>query len=163
MPMGDSIVLDRDAGPPLAGEPLINLVPATLLEHLGTPVLVVCGQQVPVPGLLRQRPSLRRYLGREIVVGVRPEHLQDAVVGRPAGAGPAVLVLHGVVRQIHPTGAERIVHLDLADVEAGRSAASTVVARVSGRSSAVVGGAIMLAVDARHLMVFAAGTGRGAR
>ncbi|MEV4516078.1 TOBE domain-containing protein [Dactylosporangium sp. NPDC049525] len=157
--MSVSIVLDRDAGPLVAGEPLINLVPATLLEHLGTPVLAVYGQQVPVPGLLRRRPSLRRHLGRRIVLGVRPEHLQDAVVGRPAAAGPVVLVLHGVVRQLRPAGAERIVHVELADVDPGRPAAPAVVARVSDRSNVAVGGAIMLAVDARHLMVFDAGHG----
>lgn len=156
--MSVSIVLGRDAGPLLVGAPLINMVPARLLEHVGIAVLAVNGQQVPVPGLLRQRPSLRRWLGRQIVVGVRPEHLQDAVVGRPGGAGPVVLVLHGVVRRIRPAGAERIVDVELADVDAGQPAAPTVVARVSGRSTAAVDRAIMLAVDARHLMVFDAGS-----
>jgi multiple sugar transport system ATP-binding protein len=158
--MSVSTVLDRDADPPFAGEPQINLVPAMLCEHLGTLVLAVGGQQVPVPGLLRRRPSLRRHLGRPIVAGVRPEHLQDAVVGRPAAAGSVALVLHGVVRRVRLAGAERIVHLELADVDTSRSPAPTVVARVSGDSRAAVGESIMLAVDARHLMVFAAGDSR---
>jgi multiple sugar transport system ATP-binding protein len=155
--MSVSTVLDRDAGPLVAGEPRINLLPAMLCERLGTAVLALHGQQLPVPGLLRQRPSLRRHVGRPIVVGVRPEHLQDAMVGRPAGAGPAVLVLHGVVRQVRPAGAERIVYVELADVDSGGMPVPTVVARVSGRSGAAADAPIMLAVDARHLMVFGAG------
>jgi multiple sugar transport system ATP-binding protein len=155
--MGVSNVLDRGADSPVAGAPRINLMAATLVEHLGTAVLAVGGQQVPVPGLLLLRPSLRRYLRRPIVVGIKPEHLQDAVIGRAAAAGPAVLVLHGVVRRVQPAGPERIVHLELADAEH----AATLVARVSGRSRVGVDEAIMLAVDIRHLMVFDAESGHG--
>jgi len=146
-----STLLDRDADPLVTGEPPLNLVPAELTEYLGTAMLTVCGQQVPAP-------SLRRHLGRRIVVGVRPEHLQDAVVGRPAAAGPAVLVFHGVVRQIRAAGAERIVRLELADAETGPPP-TVVVARVSADSRATVGGPIMLAVDARHLLVYESGDG----
>ncbi|WP_432842764.1 TOBE domain-containing protein [Dactylosporangium sp. CA-092794] len=153
-------VLVRDAGPLIAAEPPLNLVPAMLVERLGTPILAVCGQQVPVPGLLRLRPSLRRYLGHDVVLGVRPEHLQDALVGRPAAAGPAVLVLHGIVRAVRPAGAHRVVRLELADVDRGCLPA-TLVARVSRHSSAGVGEAIMLAMDTQHLMLYDAATGRG--
>ncbi|MFG2044657.1 TOBE domain-containing protein [Dactylosporangium sp. NPDC048998] len=153
-------VLVRDAGPLLAAEPPVNLVRAALVERLGTPVLAVCGQQVPVPGLLRLRPSLRRHLGRPVVFGVRPEHLQDALVGRPAAAGPAVLVLHGVVRRVRPDGAHRVVHVELADVDSGQLPVPTMVARVSRHSSAGVGDAIMVAVDTQHLMMFDADSGR---
>ncbi|GAA2373773.1 TOBE domain-containing protein [Dactylosporangium salmoneum] len=159
--MAISNVLDRNTGPSVVGEPPTNLVPAMLVEHLGTAVLALGGQQVPMPGLLRLRPFLRRYLGRPVVVGIRPEHLQDAVVGRPAAAGPAVLVLHGVVRRIEPVGPDQFVHLELADADGDRSPAPTVVARVSGRSRAGVDAPIMLAVDMRHLMVFDVDSGRG--
>src|ERR1700754_1216462 len=133
-PMSVSTVLDLEAGPLSAADPLINLVPAMLCEQLGTAVLTVSGQQLAVPGLLLGRPSLRRWLDRRIVVGFRPEHVQDALVGRPAAAGPVVLVLHGMVRQVRPAGAERIVHLELSDADAEGPAAPTVVARVSGQS-----------------------------
>lgn len=157
--MSSSSALVRDADPLVAAEPPINLVPATLVERLGTAVLTVCGQQVPVPALLRLRPALRRYLGRQIVVGIRPEHLEDAVVGLPADAGSAS-VLHGRVRRVHETGADRVVHLELAEADSGPQPAATLVARVSRRSSAEAGQAIMLAVDTRHLLVFDADSGR---
>ncbi|MGI5239369.1 TOBE domain-containing protein [Dactylosporangium sp. CA-139066] len=155
-----SNVLDRNTDPLAADEPPTNLVSATLVEHLGTAVLAVSGQQVPMPGLLQLRPFLRRYLGRPVVVGVRPEHLQDAMVGRPAAAGPAVVVLHGVVRRIQPVGPEQFIHLELADTDGDRSPAPTLVALVSGRSRAGVDEPIMLAFDIQHLMVFDVDSGR---
>ncbi|GAA0740739.1 TOBE domain-containing protein [Dactylosporangium roseum] len=158
--MHASSVLVRDADPLVVAEPTINLIPAMLIERLGCPVLAVCGQQVPVSALLRQHPLLQRYLGRHIVVGVRPEHLQDAVVRQPAVAGPAALVLHGVVRLVRPAGPDRIVELELADGEGCALPAPTVVARVSGCSNAAAGEPIMLAVGTRHMLVFDAHSGR---
>ncbi|MET7424504.1 hypothetical protein [Dactylosporangium sp. NPDC005555] len=172
--MSDADVLVLDADPPVAPDafttaPMIagaltraeapmNLVPALLLERLGTPVLVVCGQQLPVPDLVGRHPELRGYLGRQIVVGFPPEHLQDAVVGLPRAAGPSVLVLHGIVRLVRHDGRDRIVHLELADTD--QLSPPTMVARVSPLSAAGAGEPIMLAVDSRHLVVFDTDDGR---
>ncbi|MEV0128448.1 TOBE domain-containing protein [Dactylosporangium sp. NPDC050688] len=153
-------VLERDAGPlPEETERPVNLLRAELIERLEIPVLAVHGQEVPVPGLLRLRSSLRRHLGRPVIIGVRPEHLQDALVGRPDAAGPAVIVLHGVVRSARPDGADLLVRIELADAADGRDPAPTLVARVSGRSRAAAGEPIMLAVDARHLHMYDAVSG----
>jgi hypothetical protein len=85
--MSVSTVLERDAGAAAPDEPLINLVPARLCEHLGTAVLTVCGQRVPVPGLLLRRPSLRRFLDRPIVVGSAPSTCRTPLSGGPPARG----------------------------------------------------------------------------
>jgi ABC-type sugar transport system ATPase subunit len=126
--------------------PAVNLLPAMLVERLGRVVLALCGQELPVPALVRARPGLRKLLGRRIVVGIRPEHLEDALVGLPAATVTAA-VLHGRVRQIREVDGGRVVHLQLADADG-----PTLVARVSERSSGGVGESIMLAVDTRHLL-----------
>lgn len=157
--MGNSGVLVRDADPAVAAEPSINIVPATLGERIGRPVLTVCGQQVAVPALLRLRPVLRRYVGRPIVVGIRPAHLHDAVAGPSGAMGPTALVLHTVLRSVQPAGADWIVRAQLAD-GGGERPAPTLVARLGRRPAAVVGAAIMLAVDLRNLLVLDASKGR---
>jgi ABC-type sugar transport system ATPase subunit len=162
--MTDNMVLVRDvAATRLLGNPAelpINLVAATLIDRLGSVVLDVSGQQMPVPALLRLRPVLRRYLGRSVVVGIRPEHVRDALEGPAAAAGPAASVLHGTARSVRDEGPHRIVHLELADAAERRLSPATLVARVGRASTARVGAAMMLAVEPRHLWMFDPGTGR---
>ncbi|MER7277832.1 TOBE domain-containing protein [Dactylosporangium sp. NPDC000244] len=138
----------------------VNRVPALLVERLGCPVLAVRGQQVPVRALVRQRPGLRRHLGRPVVLGVRPGDVRDAMERRPAAAGSAALVLHGTVRDILPVGRHRLVHLELADGEGLDQPAPTLVARMGGGWAARVGSPIMLGIDLARLMLFDAHTGR---
>ncbi|WP_327007533.1 hypothetical protein OHA72_09845 [Dactylosporangium sp. NBC_01737] len=85
--MRDSSVLVRDAGPLTVAEPAMNLMPALLAERLGCPVLAVCGQQVPVRALVQQRPTLRRHLGRPVVLGIHSDDPHDAVTRRPRRGG----------------------------------------------------------------------------
>ncbi|MER7274607.1 hypothetical protein ABT369_09140 [Dactylosporangium sp. NPDC000244] len=134
-------------------EPSMSLVPAVLRERPGCPVLVVGGQQIAAAALLRQRPALRRHLGRRIVLGLGPGHLQDAVVGLPAAAGPAAPVLHASVRLVRAAGAVRLVGLELADAECSGGPPVPLWAWLGHRSRVVVGAAMMLAVDVRNMLV----------
>jgi multiple sugar transport system ATP-binding protein len=84
------------------GSPPMNLVQATVDEG----VAHVGGQELPIrEELLRSRPGLRRYAGRTIGLGVRPEHLRD-----PDGERPT---LRGTVRATEALGSELLVHLEV--------------------------------------------------
>jgi multiple sugar transport system ATP-binding protein len=38
----------------------------------------------------REHPALERYLGRKVVLGIRPEHLEDASLARDAAPGSVI-------------------------------------------------------------------------
>jgi multiple sugar transport system ATP-binding protein len=77
------------------GSPAMNLIEATLERGAGDPgagdpgtggLEVIFGShplRVPA-GVIRQHPALEKYLGRTVVVGIRPEHLEDAALGPDA-------------------------------------------------------------------------------
>jgi multiple sugar transport system ATP-binding protein len=71
------------------GSPAMNLVKATLADGQ-----VRFGEHVlPVPEQVRAaRPGLRAYEGRQVVVGIRPEDLEDAALARANGARMTVEV-----------------------------------------------------------------------
>jgi multiple sugar transport system ATP-binding protein len=41
---------------------------------------------------VREHPALERYLGRKVVLGIRPEHLEDASLARDAAPGSVIEV-----------------------------------------------------------------------
>jgi len=71
------------------GSPAMNLVRSPLVERDGTLLVEIGGVEFPLPPyLLRSRPGLRAYAGRDVVVGIRPEDMEDAALvpglnGRP--------------------------------------------------------------------------------
>jgi multiple sugar transport system ATP-binding protein len=68
------------------GSPAMNLIEATLERGGGDsgpggPQVVFGSHRLRVPdGVIRQHPSLEKYLGRTVVTGIRPEHLEDAAL-----------------------------------------------------------------------------------
>src|SRR6187401_2301461 len=60
------------------GSPAMNMLEATLRRDNGTMTVVTGSQEIVLsPETLRQRPALQRYEGRELVLGIRPEDLED--------------------------------------------------------------------------------------
>ena len=72
------------------GSPPMNLVYGVFDEEPVGLAVTLGNQRVPVDhALLVRRPGLRRYFGRRIVVGIRPEDLRDATLpGAVAWSGP---------------------------------------------------------------------------
>jgi multiple sugar transport system ATP-binding protein len=68
------------------GSPAMNLIEATLERGGGDsgpggPQVVFGSHRLRVPdGVIRQHPALEKYLGRTVVTGIRPEHLEDAAL-----------------------------------------------------------------------------------
>jgi multiple sugar transport system ATP-binding protein len=68
------------------GSPQMNLLDGVL--HLdGDPHLTIADQRLDVPAsVLSERPALRGHDGQEVVIGIRPEALEDAaIVGETSG------------------------------------------------------------------------------
>jgi multiple sugar transport system ATP-binding protein len=85
------VLYDRPANLFVAGfigSPAMNLVEAELVEE-GEELAVRFGpHRLPVePDVLWARPALKRYAGRKVALGIRPEDLEDAslVPDSPAG------------------------------------------------------------------------------
>jgi len=90
------------------GSPAMNLIEATLERGpdgsgtgssgtggsgTGGPQVVFGTHRLRVPaGVLREHPALEKYLGRKVVTGIRPEHLEDAALVPGAAPGSVIEV-----------------------------------------------------------------------
>jgi multiple sugar transport system ATP-binding protein len=159
------------------GSPSMNLLQAQLQRRDGDLVAQLGDQQLVLdPQLVTHRPALAAYAGREVVLGIRPEDLEEAGHASHALDGR---LLRGRVVLREALGAELMIHLDvqappaitdevreLAE-DAGGPAPSedhphaTVVGRFSARSQVRQGAAAEVAVDTANLHFFDPGTGLG--
>jgi multiple sugar transport system ATP-binding protein len=163
------------------GSPSMNLVEATL-EGANGGMTVVAGSQRIALGdeTLSARPALKKFAGQPVILGIRPEDLEDAELA--ADASPDRL-LDGVVELTEALGSEVMVHFaieaspaitdevrELAK-DAGTEGMGTpaqeegnrtiMVGRFGARSKATKGEPIKIAVDTRSLHFFEPDTGLG--
>ncbi len=94
------------------GSPAMNLAEATierrdgrLMVHVGEHALALDDE------ILRSRPALEAYVGRTVVVGIRPENLEDAALEPDT---PDDRRLRGVVVLREPLGSEIVAHFTVA-------------------------------------------------
>jgi multiple sugar transport system ATP-binding protein len=163
------------------GSPAMNMVQAMLADN-GDGVIVRFGQatlRVP-PEVLAERPALRRYRGRPVVLGIRPEDMEDAalVPGSPPdcrfparvelreGMGSDVY-LHFTVDAppvLTEDTAELASDIDARALEALREQATqqrtTFVARAAPETRARVEERCEIHVDTRKLYFFDPATGQ---
>ena len=162
------------------GSPAMNLMMGTVSRTGDELALQLGSQTVRLPeSVLQTRPALVDYLGQPVVVGVRPEELDDAAVG----SDDSRPVLHAVADLIEPLGSDLIVHLsidaepvqsnddltelakDVGHPDAGApqssDASTTLVARFNPRSTVAIGDAVNVRVDTERLHYFDPGTGLG--
>ena len=149
------------------GSPSMNLL-RTRLNGSGDGALSVeLGEAVlAVPrSVLSQRPGLARYVGAEVVVGIRPEDIEDAALV-PSANGASLPVR---VTLAEALGAEVIAHFPLAGdveavavaavsespaLEAAEDAGPLLTARLSPRSAARSGQPLRVAIDVERLHFF---------
>jgi multiple sugar transport system ATP-binding protein len=96
-----------------------------------------------------ERAGLGAYVGADVVVGIRPEALEDAAF---ATGAPAERTLTTVCTIREALGSEVLVHFQA-------DPSSTFVARVDPETSAREGQQIRLVVDTRRLHFFDPGSG----
>ena len=92
------------------GSPAMNLLEATVERANGGMAVLFGAHRVDLgEGCLRKRPALGQYEGRKVIVGIRPEDLEDASVED----APPERRIRGKVVLREALGAEIMVHFTL--------------------------------------------------
>ena len=158
------------------GSPAMNMLEATIEPSNGGLSANFGSERLSLGDeALSAHPELRAFEGRKVIVGIRPEDIEDAAQARDSDPAQR---LHGTVELREALGSEIMVHLtvdarsaqtedvrELAeDVGAGRTdddgaTTSTVVGRFTPRSRVRVGEKVEAAVDTRNLHFFDPDTG----
>ena len=157
------------------GSPAMNFVLAGFGRDDG-PAVTFAGHRLPVPAtVFDAKPGLADYLGREVILGIRPSDFEDATLGDSTWARMPVTVgvteeLGTEIHVIFAIDAPPVEHhsitsaADGADEEDETVAAlaggkSLWTARVSARSAVRAGQPLQLAVDTGRLHFFDPTTG----
>jgi len=155
------------------GSPSMNMVEAKLVRDDGT-AIVFADYKLPIPAeVLEQTPGLESYIGRNVIVGMRPSDFEDAALlqeqGRPVIKVEVAIAeeLGSEVNVIFPVNARPVQHdvmlakFDKQAQEADETEALTAeegqslwTARVSPKTQARAGRTIELAVDHHALHYF---------
>jgi multiple sugar transport system ATP-binding protein len=161
------------------GSPPMNMVKAELQEQHEELLVSFGGHTLTVDrALVQKRSELRAYVGRSVVLGIRPEHFQDARLVPVAPTGNRIEVVCDLRESL---GAEVLIHFDVKapialtddaralaaeggkeqhELEAqAKEANTTLVARLSPESRTSEGEQVELVVDTRKLHFFDTTTG----
>jgi multiple sugar transport system ATP-binding protein len=93
------------------GSPAMNMVEAKLEAYNGGLAAVLGEQRLELTSeTIAARPALASYKDRKVIVGIRPEHLEDAAIARDI---PAEQHLKGRVALLEALGSELVVHLTI--------------------------------------------------
>jgi multiple sugar transport system ATP-binding protein len=163
------------------GSPAMNLLEGRLEEGEGGLVVILGGYRLAVPQeIVAARSGLRAHAGRPIVVGIRPEDMEDAELVSDA---PADRRIRAEVNLREALGSDVVVHFKvdapaamtedvkelavdvgaeaLEDVERQATEGANVIARLNPRTRAKAGERIELVVDTHRLHFFDPDTGSG--
>ena len=144
------------------GSPPMSLLLGRLVESGGDLRCELGDASLAIPAeVLRARPSLARFAGREVVAGVGPDGFRLAAPGAAAGA------LTGAVQLVEMLGSEVLVHVDVVAERPSNAVAGPPPAggpggpsgaRMSGRFergvSALVGDRVAVLIDPGQLDFF---------
>jgi multiple sugar transport system ATP-binding protein len=149
------------------GSPPMNLIDARLERRedgQGGPQVVFGSHRLGIPaGVMADRRGLERYLGRDIVMGVRPEHLADAALMRDVDAAS---VIELPVRLREELGSDVQIHCGIGAVAHRSDAAAqdvtalaTMVARMDPQTALAEGQNARVHVQTAKLHFFDPSTG----
>jgi multiple sugar transport system ATP-binding protein len=163
------------------GSPAMNLVEAKL-ERADGGLVAIAGNERILLGdeTMSARPALRSYEGRDVILGIRPEDLEDAALEPDT---PPDRLITGKVELTEALGSEIMAHFvidappaitdevrelqkdagaeGLGSPEQTEGGTTTMVGRFGARSKTKIGETVKVAVDTRALHFFDAETGLG--
>jgi len=149
------------------GSPAQNLYDATVGE--GARSIKLGSQSVMLPDAIAvKRPALGSYVGKDVIVGMRPEHLHAT---SPDTTGPKLV---GDVELVEALGSELVVHFTidahrviaegaLEKDEAEAMSSGEGVARVEAKHPVKVGDRVTFAIDIEDMQFFDTQTGLAIR
>jgi multiple sugar transport system ATP-binding protein len=158
------------------GSPAMNMVEARLEPSNGTLAAAVGSQRIVLADeKLNAHPALRAYAGRTVILGIRPEDLEDAALAPETAPDRR---LRGSVVLREALGSEIVAHFDIdarpaltddvrelaADVGeelTNQAPHTTMVGRFRADSAVLAGQQAEVAVDTRALHFFDPDTGAG--
>jgi multiple sugar transport system ATP-binding protein len=162
------------------GSPAMNMLEAKVERSNGDLVAVAGTQRIRLGGeTLDARPGLKAYEGKPVILGIRPEDLDDASLAETEGRTET---LEGVVELREALGSEIMAHFSVdasaAETDETRELAkdtgapdeanvvapegrTVLVGRFGARSRAQQGDTVKVAVDTRALHFFDPETGLG--
>ena len=132
------------------GSPMMNLLQGRI-EGGGDALECVLGEHRLALRVNGSAAALAAYTGREVVVGMRAEHLTEA-----AGEGER---LRGRAASVELLGAEQLVHVEL-PVTAAERQDGLVTARFDAQTRVAPGDLVELSVNTPRLRFFDVATGR---
>jgi len=155
------------------GSPAMNLLEATLERTNGSLAAILGSEKLRLGDeLVAARPALKDYEGRPVVIGIRPEQLEDPAIARDV---PEDSRLRGEVELREALGSELMVHFRVAaapamteevkelaedagttveDLGGGDERSTVVVGRFSPDSKISEGETAEVAVDTRSVHFF---------
>jgi multiple sugar transport system ATP-binding protein len=144
------------------GSPAMNTVEAAIVQSDDGAAVTFGGHRLAIDeALISERPALVEYTGRPIVVGIRPEDIEDAALVPDAPADRRLSVVCSLREAL---GSEVLVHFSVAAQDAATkdddefveplSEGSDFVARVHSQTTARDGRQLELAVNTRRLYFF---------
>jgi multiple sugar transport system ATP-binding protein len=157
------------------GSPAMNLTGADIEQNDGALVARFGDHALTVPDeLLRERPALRSFVGKRLILGIRPEDIEDASL---VADTPPDRRLRVAVDIREDMGSEVFAHFtaggppvrgedvkaaigeEAVEIEQLQSGSSLFVARLDRATKAREGEQVELAVDVRRLHFFDPATG----
>jgi multiple sugar transport system ATP-binding protein len=160
------------------GSPAMNMLEATVHRHNGSYQVDLGGDEKLTlkPEDVVGRPALEKFDGRRVILGIRPESIEEASIATDSSAGHH---LKGRVELREALGSELVVHFTLpegkiADTEETKELAreagpeggletdgALIVGRFGARAKVAEGEAVEVAVDTSALHFFDPDTGLG--
>jgi multiple sugar transport system ATP-binding protein len=163
------------------GSPAMNMLDATIARSNGDLTAAIGAQTIKLGSeTIEARPGLQDYVGQTVIIGIRPEDLEDAALETGA---PADRILHGRLELREALGSEIMAHFAIeaaqAETDETRELArdagapsegptigaqeneAIVVGRFGARSRVQQGEQVAAVVDTRALHFFDRDTGNG--
>jgi multiple sugar transport system ATP-binding protein len=152
------------------GSPAMNFVTAELVRDAGAARVSFAGYDLPVPpSVFENKPGLEDYVGRSLILGIRPSDFEDA--GHSGQDWPVISVTADVTEElgseinaIFTIDAPPVEHKDTADLAKDEDEEDAAIpltdnkalwtARVNARSRVRPGQTLELAVDTTRLHFF---------